>query len=339
MRALLLGARGAVGAVVHRELERDGAAVTAASRTAAGDAGVDLRGDLSPLTRLAAAHDVVINASGIERADLAGAAGRTPLVDISATGAYLAELGGKAVGPVVLGAGLAPGLSTVLAHALGADPADEVDILVMLGTGERHGPAAVAWTAGLVGRDVYQPPEGRPVRNLRERIREQGPDGRTRLYLRADFPDHILLGGAKRPLIRSYLTLGSAAMTTALGIVGRVPALRGALNAAPHLGSDAWHVIARNRRTGDRRQASGNGQSEATGRLTALAATRVAASSDAVGVVTMADLVSLEEAVTVLRSLGRQPCAAQSSSTEMTSRPSESSTSTSRPSSRTTETS
>ncbi len=302
MHALLLGARGAVGTVIRRELEREGHTVTAASRTADGDTGVDLRGDLARLSRLAGTHDVVVNASGVERTEFVSAVGRTPLVDISATGAYLEALRAIAVAPVVLGAGLVPGLSTILAAALAALPGDEIDILVMLGTGEQHGPAAVAWTAGLIGTDVYRPPEGTTVPNLGETLRGSGPDGRVRRYLRADFPDHILLDEHGDRVIRSYLTLSSAPMTGALRIIGRMPVLRGALSRTPHIGAEFWHVIARNRRTDERREASGDGQSEATGRLAAFAAVRIAATPEAtaVGAVTMADLITPDEAREVL---------------------------------------
>lgn len=296
MRVLLLGARGAVGSVVRRELSCRAHDVTPAGRSATGAAGIDLTADLSPLAGLAAAHDVVVNASGVERADLATATGPTPLVDISATSANLVALRAHATGPVVLGAGLVPGLSTIMVRDLNACAGDDVDVLVMLGSGERHGPAAVAWTAGLVGADVHRPPEGGRVRNLRERRRAVGPDGRTRSYLRADFPDHVLLGGPGAPLIRSYLALSSTPVTAALGLVGRLPVLRGVLGRAPHVGSDAWHVLARNRRTGDVRRAAGAGQSEATGRLTALAAERVEGSGGT-GAMTMADLVSLDDAL------------------------------------------
>ena len=301
LRVLLLGGRGAVGTVVARELEEDGHVVTVTSRTASGDARIDLRGDLATLRDLAADNDVVVNASGIERPELGAAIVQTPLVDISASGAYLDRLRATATGPVVLGAGLAPGLSTILTAALDSRPDDDLDVLVMLGAGEKHGPAAVAWTVGLVGSDVQCPPQTRPVRNLRESRQATGPDGRTRRYLRADFPDHVLLDN--RPgHIRSYLTLSSAPMTAALGLIGRVPALRSTLTWAPPLGSDAWHVIAENRRTGERREASGTGQSDATGRLTALAAIRAATElHGAKRIVTMADLVSLDDALSVLR--------------------------------------
>lgn len=300
MRALLLGARGAVGRVIDHELSDAGNQVTRVGRTADSDATLDLYGDLSPLAVAAAEHDVVVNASGVERVELAHACGGTPFVEISATGRYLAQLRDTAAeqSRLVLGVGLVPGLSTVLASSLGHSPGDDIDVLVMLGSGERHGPAAADWTAGLVGTDLYQPPEGAPVRNLTSSLRRSGPDGRTRRYLRADFPDHLLLGD---PLengvrVRSWLTLSSALMTGALALVGHVPALRGVLRSSPHVGSDAWHLVVRNRRTGEHREAHGHGQSAATGRLTALAAIRASASCKA-AVVTMADLVSLEEAL------------------------------------------
>ncbi|MFK4762124.1 hypothetical protein ACI3KS_14425 [Microbacterium sp. ZW T5_45] len=295
MRMLLLGARGAVGRVVRRDLEKRGHLVTATSRSETEDVQVDLGGDLSALAGLAGGFDAVINASGIERADVAVAVGETPFIEISATGAYLEALRLTASGGVLLGAGLAPGLSTVLASSV-ANGVDDVDVLIMLGSGERHGPAAVAWTAGLVGTDLYRPAEGGSVRNLRESLRAPGPNGRVRRYLRADFPDHVLLNAP----VRSYLALGSSPMTAALDLVGRMPALRGLLTSAPHFGSDAWHVVARNRRTEERREVSGQGQSEATGRLTALATERLV-ESGTTDAVTMADLITPEECTAVLR--------------------------------------
>lgn len=308
MNILLLGARGAVGSVIRRELECRGHSVTTAGRTASGFAGFDLNGDLAPLASLSAAHDVVVNASGIERVEIAQAVGRVPLVEISATGAYLDALRTASPGAVVLGAGLAPGLSTILVTALDSAPGDEIDVFVMLGSGEVHGPAAVAWTAGLVGTNLYRAPEGREIPNLRETRRATGPDGRERTYLRADFPDHILLGTpapgqssapAHDLSIRSYLSLTSAPLTSALRLVGRLTVLRGALGLAPHVGSHAWHVVARNRRTGEQRRVSGFGQSESTGKLAALSAIRLGEST-VTGAVTMADLVDLDDAVSAL---------------------------------------
>ncbi|MEJ9079397.1 saccharopine dehydrogenase [Gordonia malaquae] len=297
MKALLLGGRGAVGTVVRRELERSGHSVTVASRSS--DTPIDLHGDLDTLSESAIDHDVVINTSGVERADLATAVGDTPLVDISATGSYLADLRRSAVGLVVLGAGLAPGLSTLLVSDVVDAPGDAVDVFVMLGAGEKHGAAAVEWTEGLIGSDVFAPPESGRVINLRESVRATGPDGVMRRYLRADFPDHVLLSGDGGPTVRTYFTLTSAPMTSSLALVARMPVLRPTLRWAPPIGSDRWHVAARNRRTGTERSTSGAGQSEATGVLTALAAERAAVGSGH-GAVTMADVMTLSEATAAL---------------------------------------
>ncbi|WP_194861933.1 saccharopine dehydrogenase [Dietzia sp. SYD-A1] len=301
MRALLLGARGAVGTAIRRELEREGHEVTSTGRSVGGLV-LDLHGDLATLGPAAAAHDVVINASGVERADLGTVVSTTPLVDISATGSYLDALRKSARGTVVLGAGLAPGLSTVLVSALDHRPGDDIDVFVMLGSGEHHGAAAVDWTAGLLGTDVHQSPETTPIRNFHTGRRATGPDGRRRLHLRADFPDHVLLGREEQLAIRSYLALGTAPETLALAVLGRLPALRGLLAAAPHLGGSDWHVIARNRRTGHQREAFGTGQSEATGHLAALAASR-AAVTERTGAITMADLVDVDAAMASVEAL------------------------------------
>ncbi|GAB3240658.1 saccharopine dehydrogenase family protein [Kineosporia babensis] len=300
MKALVLGARGAVGRVVAAELLAAGDEVIPAGRTAVpGGVRVELPTEdgWRALKRESASVDVVVNASGIEDARIATYVGTTPLVEISATAAYLAQLRDA---NVVLGAGLAPGLSTVLARALASEPGDEIDLLVMLGSGEVHGPAAVAWTADLIGAEVYQPAEGGVVRNLTTSQMVVGPDRRRRRYLRADFPDNLLLADLR---VRSYLTLSSGLATATLAAVAHVPSLKGLIARAPHLGSSDWHVIAVNRRTGERLATSGAGQSETTGLLTALAAQRVAGTRP--GIVTMDEIVALPDLLGVTTPDGR----------------------------------
>ncbi|GAA2180481.1 hypothetical protein GCM10009847_18540 [Leucobacter tardus] len=79
-----------------------------------------------------------------------------------------------------------------------------------------------------------------------------------------------------------------------------IPALRGVLRLAPAVGSEAWHLVVRHRRTGQRLAAAGLGQSEATGRLAALTAVRAAHATPS-GVVTMHDLLRLDEALAALQ--------------------------------------
>ncbi|GAA1986206.1 hypothetical protein GCM10009718_24520 [Isoptericola halotolerans] len=301
MKALVLGARGAVGQHVVAALRGHGHDVTPAGRSGS-DGGV--RVDLSApdgavrLREAAAGQAVVINASGVEEPWIAGELGGAALVDISASSAYLVALRACAAPStsVVLGAGLVPGLSTVLVGALETRPGDEVDVAVMLGSGEKHGAAAVSWTEKLVGTDVHAPPEGVRVRNLRTRRRVVGPDGRRRTYLRTDFADHVLLDDL---VVRSWLTLSNGPATAALALVGRLGKGRRLISGAPLVGSEEWSLQATVRRTAQRLAATGSGQSRATGLLTALAAERVVSAAPG-RCVTMADVVAVDDALGVL---------------------------------------
>ncbi|MBE7956368.1 hypothetical protein ILP86_18830 [Microbacterium sp. R1] len=296
MKALVVGARGAVGRVVVEELRKAGHVVTSAGRSAAGELAVDLRqpSGLRILHEVMQDHDVVINASGIENPGIAEVG---PFVEASATSAYLAHLAElvPADSKAVLGAGLAPGLSSILIAALATRPGDEVDLGVMLGTGERHGAAAVAWTAGLIGKAIHAPPEGGVVRNFIERRALPGADGRLRKYLRADFPDHVLVGRRRDIAVRSYLAVGGRAATWALSQVGRYPLARALVAKSLHIGSEEWHLAALNRRTGETLVARGVGQSTATGVLAALAAERLVDERPN-GAVSMEAIVTLPEA-------------------------------------------
>ncbi|MGO2748431.1 MAG: NAD-dependent epimerase/dehydratase family protein [Pseudoclavibacter sp.] len=301
MKALVVGASGAVGTSIAKLLEANGHEVTRAGRRPRpGSVRVDLARDLESFARLAAQNDVVINASGVETPAVARHLGNAALVDISATGAYLAALRHTAdeVGAsVVLGAGLTPGLSTALVGELDARDGDEIDVAVMLGSGEKHGAAAVAWTQSLAGSEVISRPEADVVINFRERRTLRGGDGRRRAYLRADFPDHTLLGG--RYGVRSYLALSSRPVTAALALVGAIPQLSPLVSAAPAIGDDSWALAAINRRTGQRRGASGRNQSRATADLTVALAERSAAARPH-GSVTAHDLATSEELMAAL---------------------------------------
>ncbi|WP_277210188.1 hypothetical protein [Isoptericola croceus] len=301
MRALVLGARGAVGRHAVAALRRGGHTVTPAGRTGAdGGAPVDLEAPdgVEQLRRAAVGHDVVLDASGVENPAIVSGLGGAGLVDISATGRYLAQLqaGAPAGASVVRGAGLVPGLSTVLVTALDTRAGDEIDVTVMLGTGEKHGRAAVAWTVGLVGAPVHDPPEGGEVRNLRTTLRSAGPDGRRRTYLRADFGDHVLVPDR---VVRTWLTFSSRTATGVVALVGRAGRGGWLISSAPALGSADWSLQVSVRRTGQRLAATGRGQSRATGVLAALAAERVADQQPG-RCVTMADLVTVDDALDAL---------------------------------------
>lgn len=301
MRTLVLGGTGAVGRVVCEELTRHGHEVSAAGRRS-GSPRIDLGAPdaLGNLARVAADHEMVVNASGVENPAVTSVIGATPFVEISATGAYLEALRAAAREgqSILLGAGLVPGLSTLMVAEMPAEAGDDLDLAVVLGSGEHHGPAAVAWTADLAGREVYDPPDGRRVVNLREGRRLPSPSGH-RSHLRADFPDHLLVGARRGVHVRTYLAAGGRATTAALGLVGRVPGLAPLIRHAPPAGNARWSLTVVNRRTGAEATAQGDGQSRATGVLTAHAALALHRARPGVPVCS-ADLMSVAESVRAL---------------------------------------
>lgn len=299
MRALVLGGSGAVGVAATTALREHGHSVRRAGRRESDD-GIALDASTSAgLSRLAEeAHrvDVVIDASGLERSGVQQAVGAIPLVDVSATAGHLERLaaGAGSSGTVLLGAGIAPGASTVLVQALDPAAGDEIDVAVMLGAGETHGAAAVQWTGRLAGARIHAAPELDPVVNLRSKRTFRDSAGSNRSYLRADFPDDLLIGRPSGAAVRSWLALDSRVATAALGVVGAIPALAVALSRAPHIGSDSWSVKVIHRGSGRTLAVSGRGQSVATGRLAALAAERLV-ERGLRGAMTMAAVVGADE--------------------------------------------
>ncbi|WP_119695764.1 hypothetical protein [Microbacterium halotolerans] len=299
MRFLVIGARGAIGRAAASALRTAGHHITPAGRSAPDDGiAIDLStgAGRTALRDAAADHDVVINASGVEDPRIAELLGGAVLVDASATAEYLAQLSAAvadAGASSVLGAGLAPGLSTLLVAAVASEPGDDVDLAIVLGGGETHGAAAVEWTAALAGRKVWGASEEGAVFNFRQRRRLPTGSG-ERSCLRADFPDDLLIGRARGVAVRSFLATDSALTTAALRLVGSFPALSRLVSRAPHLGSDQWSLTAVNRRTREVVTAKGAGQSQTTGELVALAAA-MAARTQISGVVTSADLFTLDD--------------------------------------------
>ncbi|MFF1671299.1 NAD-dependent epimerase/dehydratase family protein [Nocardiopsis flavescens] len=275
LRVLVLGGYGAVGAPATAALRAAGhTCLTAGRDPRRADLALDLA-RREDYRRALEGVDVVVNAAGAEDPALAALAAEhgAAFVDPTASSGYTARLERLAPrAPVLLGVGLAPGLTGLLAadlHAARPGP-EPVEVAVLLGEGEAHGAAATAWTLGLLGRSFPDPATGEPVRNLsRGAVFDLPGRGRRRL-LRADFADqHALTRDLGRP-VRTHLGLDSAALTRALGLLARLPGA-GRLPGVPRLpGSDVWTAAAR---SGPHlRLARGRGQSRATAAVTAHAA-------------------------------------------------------------------
>jgi len=273
-KVLVLGGYGAVGIPLMKQLAKvpEISAYSAGRDPARADVVVDLKepGAYSTVVR---DFDVVGIAVGCEEGGLGGKGdtGGVALVDITATSSYCEEL--EAVdGPVLMGVGLAPGLTSVLAteaHRLGDGP---VDILIGLGGGELHGPAATAWTYGMLGTR-FSDPDGRSVRNYTGmktfRIPADVTGYRTGPAVRADFSDQHALTRDLGVPVRTYLRLDTSTATLGLAAMTWAPALQ---KVVPKKlwGSDRWVAMAR-ADTGPALWVSGRSQSVATAAIAARA--------------------------------------------------------------------
>ncbi|MCM6776697.1 hypothetical protein NDR87_22565 [Nocardia sp. CDC159] len=270
MSVLVLGGYGTVGTHLVRFLRADGIAVLAAGRDPArADRVVDLAAVDGFGTALSGVS-VVVDCAGAEDIRLAAECARReiPFVEISATSDYVQALE-QLEGPIALGIGLAPGLTTLLAAEALRDRPGPVDIMIGLGSGERHGPAATAWTYRLLGQH-FPDPDGTRVRNFTGPAKFPIPEAagyRPFPALRADFADQHRLTREFGVPVRTYLRLDSRPATAGLAALTWAPALR-SLAPSRMPGGDRWVALAR-AADGSTRWATGRGQSAATAAIAA----------------------------------------------------------------------
>ncbi|SFP75051.1 Saccharopine dehydrogenase NADP binding domain-containing protein [Actinomadura madurae] len=267
-RVVILGGYGAVGREVVAGLRGHVPEIVVAGRDLAKARTVDgaipmrldLRGD-DPADIDADAIVMCAETGNVRVAEACLARG-VHYVDVSASHEILAgieKLDGLAAerkATAVLSVGLAPGVTNLLAREFrGAD----VDIGVLIGSGERHGPSAVDWTLGSLG-------------GLGEswRMRFPAPYG-VRTVHRFPFSDQYTLPGS----VRTGLALDSRALTAALPRLARFRDLRlvRAAFSRVHVGGDGFAVAAAS--GGTVRAFAGRRQSRATGLATALVVRRL----------------------------------------------------------------
>ncbi|MEU8310362.1 saccharopine dehydrogenase NADP-binding domain-containing protein [Actinomadura sp. NPDC048955] len=262
-RVVVLGGYGAVGREVVAGLLGHVPEVVAAgrdlakARTVAG--ALPLRFDLRSDDPGRLAADAVVMCAEIGNARVAEAclARGVHYVDVSASHAVLAgieKLDGLAAGrnaAAVLSVGLAPGVTNLLAREAGGG---DVEIGVLIGAGDRHGPSAVDWTLdSLAGLGESW------------RMRFPAPYG-VRTVHRFPFSDQYSLPGR----VRTGLCLDSRAMTALLPRL--VPfrdlaPLRAAFRRV-HIGGDGFAVAVAS--GGTVRSFAGRRQSRATGLAAAM---------------------------------------------------------------------
>ena len=195
-------------------------------------------------------------------------------VDVSASPGVLTEIEGLDElarhhrATAVLSVGLAPGVTNLLArHVMDMSGVSEVDIGVLIGAGEHHGPAAIAWTLDGLGEldGSWTMPFPAPFGD--------------RTVHRFPFSDQSTLPATLGiTAARTGLALDSRLTTALIAAAGRPavarflrrPRVRAALLAALariHLGSDGFAVVARAGTV--RASFGGRSQSRATGLVAA----------------------------------------------------------------------
>ena len=252
--ALVLGGSGAVGRALTGLLADAGVSVFAASRRPSADfaAGsrfvrLDVR-DTAALAEAVDAAHVVVDASGLDDESVAATvvAAGAHLVDLSAGTAHLAALRRHALPAldkqvtVLIGVGLAPGLTNLLAAEVHArSPRGGVELSVVLGLGEQHGPAATAWMLTQLAAAPRHPPR-----------RADLPAGFGRRTLRwVDFAEqHVLTEDLGVPVV-ARCALEPPLLATVTAMAARVPALRRLLVSSAGVasrltGRDRWLAAA-----------------------------------------------------------------------------------------------
>ncbi|MFF0551332.1 saccharopine dehydrogenase NADP-binding domain-containing protein [Streptomyces sp. NPDC004311] len=286
-RILVVGGYGAVGATVSATLARrfPGRVVVAGRDAARARRSGGVRVDVTDPARFAATLDELGDVTALvlcapppdTRVARACLERGVHLVDIGADArlldgvAALHELAAGSAATAVLSVGVAPGLTNLLARraheAVGG--AERIDLTVLLGAGERHGPDAVRWTVdGLAA-----PATGRALRTTLP------GHGRHTAHPFPFSDQHTLSRTLGVQRVTTRLCLDSRPLTSVLfGLrrPARRPAVRDALTAVfrrVHLGGEEFAVRADARR-GDRHAAfalTGRSQS----RVTALVAAHV----------------------------------------------------------------
>ena len=253
---------------------------------------IGLRGSLADPSSLDVDQPgIAINCTGIEDLDAIRRWRRAgwAMIDITASSAYALALAAEPLGgpPLVVGVGLTPGLTSMLARELMlADPdASSVTISCLVGLGENYGDASRAWTLGQLGRRVGEL-DGTSFRNFSdpETIACPGGFGRRPAW-RFDFADRSLLAKLLGVQVTTRYCFDSRLAGRALAIASAVP---GSPELIQHLGrttrravhGTAWWAGVIEADTGKRVWALGDGQSHGTSAITAIAADRLASAGN-----------------------------------------------------------
>lgn len=291
---LVLGGTGAVGRHVATLLaERDHHVLVGsrhldqAEAVAAGIDGAEARHvDIGHPESVSETPGVAVNCTGIEDA-VSVQRWRDAgwgVIDITASSPYASELAQAPTAgpPLLVGVGLIPGLTSVLARDLVArNPSTtSVTISCLVGLGEDYGNASRDWTYAQLGRPIDDRSD--TFRNFSEPDTIEFPAGfGRRPAWRFDFADRALLPEHLGVPVTTRYCFDSRVAGRALAVASAVPVAAAALRRLNRLsrstvGGTAWWAGVIETDTGARSTAIGNGQSHGTAAVTSIAAERIA---------------------------------------------------------------
>ncbi|WCO67976.1 hypothetical protein PO878_04465 [Iamia majanohamensis] len=233
-------------------------------------------------------------------------------VDITASSQYSLDLESlPSTGSTLLvGVGLMPGLSSLMAAELAdTDPgASQITLSGLLGLADDHGPASSRWSLGGLGELVAD--AAGAFRNFSHprAITFPGGFGRRRAW-RYDFADRAMLPTRIGTEVDTRYCFDSRVAGEAMALAGRIPGAPTALlRTAPLLqhspwGTDWWALVAQTD-TGQRLEALGRSQSQATALLTFAAIGALQNAAPDPGPHHITDITSLRRTEPLLPALG-----------------------------------
>lgn len=291
----VIGATGAVGSATTELLAQRGRRVVAVSRDAERAEAIaapmpnaiGLRGSLADPSSLDVDEPgIAINCTGIEDLDAIRSWRRAgwAMIDITASSQYALALAAEPLDgpPLVVGVGLVPGLTSVLARELVlADPdASAVTISCLVGLGENYGDASRTWTLSQLGRHISDL-DRTSFRNFSNPDTIDFPGGFARRPAwRFDFADRSLLPKLLGVQVTTRYCFDSRLAGRALAIASAVPGTPGLIQRLGRttrraVQGTAWWAGVVETDTGKRACALGDGQSHGTAAITAIAADRL----------------------------------------------------------------
>lgn len=227
-RALVIGAQGVLGALTVRAFEAAGWVVrSGARRPWPGQIEIDL-GRLDSITGAVDEHELVINTVPhlellAERYVLEHGGALINVSDLpAAAGRSLRAIGGGARGTVVMNAGLAPGVTTIVAaDLLGLHPdASELEIVFTLSLSASRGPAS----ADFIHRGLTA-----VSRHRTALVRLPSPFGERRCLGFGESDAGWLGGVAEGRIVRQYVCIAEPAVheqmlgLNSVGAMGSIP--------------------------------------------------------------------------------------------------------------------